>query len=404
MSRIIKCFCLALAIILTCACFAGCSSNQTTQQPTDQVVLSTYNEYLENSTHLHPERDDILRYALYDKFAMVIECVQPVEHLVIPDTYSDKPVIAIDDNCFANQSKIKSVVFGANILKIGASAFANCTSLMQIKMSSSINEIGDNAFSGCQALTSVIIPPRVAHIPSGIFSGCTSLRKIVIESADRTTENVSVAREIAGGAFTDCSHLSIIWIPEDIIAVPTSIIGGSTPKPLVCGGDATASSYFATQQRLDYKVIARDDFDTHARLYDELDMIQRSPIGSTVKSEYFNIKLDNVTRYSRISSLEAGEDYMFLAVTFSISHNTMIPQYFDGLNIQCISNAPDKNGVITAFNKQPLMMHSDLLGAQYPVGSVPPGEALTGTIVLKVSQRAESVSIHFAGTNAQFVI
>jgi hypothetical protein len=405
MSKIIKILCIALSTVILIACFTGCAKQQEEVKPVGPLMYATYDEFLANSKHLHPEKDGYLRYALYDNFARIIECLAPQEAIVIPDTYQGKPVIAIDDRCFAGMTEIETVVFGANLLYVGSEAFANCTGLRQITMSNSINTIGARAFSGCTALTNAIIPPNVSVIPSGIFSGCTSLKKIIIESADRSTSTTeSVSRVIEGNAFSDCSHLSIIWIPEDIVTVPNSIIGGSTPRPLVCGGDGSASAYFATQQRLDYEVIDRDEFDAHARLYDDIDLVARTPIGHTIKNGHFTIKLSDVVRYNKIGALDAGENYMFLAVTFDITQDTLISQYFDGLNVTCISNAPNKNGVVEPFTKLPILIHSNVLGTKYPVGPVDPEKTMKGTIVLKVSRRMESVSIQFGGTSEPFVI
>ena len=59
-------------------------------------------------------------------------------------------------------------------------------------------EIGEGAFSGCTSLTSIFIPESVTEIGGLAFSGCTNLTSISIP------ESVT---SIRGGAFENCRSL-----------------------------------------------------------------------------------------------------------------------------------------------------------------------------------------------------
>lgn len=405
-----KLLCFIISIVIVLSLLTGCATQTVIQ--TNTLLYETFEEYVANSIHLHPEKDDNLRYAVYDNFAQVIECVSDEANIVIPDTYNGVPVIGIKASTFANNQTIKHLTIGKNVLQIGQYAFQNCTSLTQVKMSNSVNDIQAYAFSGCSALTSIVVPPKVNTLYSGTFSGCTSLAKVVIESAEMATATdargnaitTAPARVIQSGVFSNCDSLAIMWIPEDIATVTDSILGGTTPKPLICGGDATASSWFATLQNLDYEIVDRDDFNTKARLYQKSITGSKTDVGSYISSGVFDIELTDVAYYNKLGSLTAGDNHVLVAATFRIYNTTMISQYFDGLNISCTSTAPGKDGMTSSFEKYPLMLSTSVLNMSYPVGNINPDSYIEGVIILRVTDRYDNVNIQFDGASAAFVI
>lgn len=401
-----KIFVIALALMLTVCCLAGCGEQTVVVNP-NGLMYGTFDEFYANSTHLHPETDEHLRYALYDNFVEVIECISDAENIVIPDTYKGKPVISIDYEAFKDNDTMKHLTLGNNILRINASAFENCTALIHVTMSSTVNEIREYAFRGCTALTNIIIPPRVATLYNGTFEGCTSLMKVVIESSDMLDDGstiTSTSRGIEDGAFGGCERMSIIWIPTDIISVGNSMLGDTRIKPLVCGGDATASSLFATIQRLDYMLVDRDDFDAQARLFENVAAVDRTEIGQTLSVGNFSVTLEDVKYYNKLGSVSADANQTLLVATFDITQDTQIVQYFDGLHVTCTSTAPNKDNIMEDFRKLPIMLSKDVLHMEYPAGYVSPGEHMKGIIVLRVSDRFESVSILFDGAEEAFII
>jgi hypothetical protein len=409
-----KILCIALTVLLTLGCLSGCAEQAVVTNP-NGLMYATFDEFFANSKHLHPETDENLRYALYDNFVEVIECISNAETIVIPDTYKGRPVISIDKEAFAKNKSIKHLTIGNNVLRIHTSAFQDCESLMHVTMSSSVNEISEYAFKNCKSLTNIIIPPRVSTIYAGTFEGCKSLSKVVIESSDMLDDETSkvtdgreiideAGRTLEGGSFGGCEKLAIMWIPEDIQIVDDSILGHDSREPLICGGDASASSQFATNQRLDYMLVDRDDFDAQARLFENVNVIDRTEVGQTITVGNFKVTLEEVNYYNKLGSIIVDDNHTLLVATFDITQSTQIVQYFDGLNVTCTSTAPGKDNIVQDFNKIPLMMSSEVLGLGYPVGNINPDTHLKGVIVLKVSDRFESVSIKFAGAESAFII
>lgn len=73
-----------------------------------------------------------------------------------------------------------------------------------------VTRIGDSAFSVCSSLSSVTIPESVTSIGANAFSGCSNLSSITIP------EGVT---SIGGYAFSRCSSLSSITIPEGVTSI-----------------------------------------------------------------------------------------------------------------------------------------------------------------------------------------
>ena len=84
-------------------------------------------------------------------------------------------IIELEESCFERCSKLISVILPDTITSIGDSAFSECSSLTSIVIPESVTSIGMFAFSGCSSLTSIVIPESVTSIGDSAFVGCSSL-------------------------------------------------------------------------------------------------------------------------------------------------------------------------------------------------------------------------------------
>lgn len=80
-----------------------------------------------------------------------------------------------------------------------------------------VTEIGASAFSGCSSLTSVGIPEGVSIIRRSAFVRCSLLRFLVIPNTVKIIEE---------SAFKDCSSLNSIVIPESVTSISLFVFSG----------------------------------------------------------------------------------------------------------------------------------------------------------------------------------
>ncbi len=99
-----------------------------------------------------------------------------------------------------------------------------------------VTSIGSSAFSYCSSLTSVTIPEGVTSIESSAFSYCSSLTSVIIP------ESVT---SIGSSAFSGCSSLTSVTIPEGVTSIGKSafsdgikevVLKSTTPPELISSG------------------------------------------------------------------------------------------------------------------------------------------------------------------------
>lgn len=134
---------------------------------------------------------------------------QYVNEIVIPATFGNKPVKAIDENGFKGREFIRSIIMPDSIISIGDRAFMGCFNLSSIEIPDGVTTIGVDAFNNC-CISDITIPDSVTSIGQGAFDNCSQLRSVKLSSA---------ITKIESRTFSTCYKLESITIPDGVKSI-----------------------------------------------------------------------------------------------------------------------------------------------------------------------------------------
>ena len=106
------------------------------------------------------------------------------------------------------------------VIKIGSYSFTANEDLTSVVIEGpGIETIEDNAFSRCSNLTSITLPEGLTQLGSGVFQGCTSLESVTLPDS---------LTELGEYAFFGCTSLKSVTIPEGLTQLGSSVFQGCT--------------------------------------------------------------------------------------------------------------------------------------------------------------------------------
>ena len=142
------------------------------------------------------------------------------------------------------------------VTSIGYWAFENCSKLTSVMIGNSVTSIGKEAFSGCSSLTSITIPNSVTSIGNNVFSGCNLLFSVIdniryvdtylVEAVDKTLSSYKIkegTRFIGRYAFSDCSNLTSIRIPNSVTSIEHYAFSSGTSLTSVMWNAKNCNAY-----------------------------------------------------------------------------------------------------------------------------------------------------------------
>lgn len=165
--------------------------------------------------------------------------------LLLKNYTLNEGLVYINREAFLDCQSITEVVTPSTLLSIGESAYYTCYSLTTISLNEGLNTIGEYAFYGaaavagvlslpstlcgelgnytfyCSGITSVEIPSGITKIGNMCFSYCSKLATVTFAS------NSSLS-SISSSAFTSCSALTGINIPNSVTYIGDNAFSGNT--------------------------------------------------------------------------------------------------------------------------------------------------------------------------------
>ena len=192
--------------------------------------------------------DGYYTYTVENGEATITGCDTSINgEVVIPDTLGGYPVTRINDSAFYGCRGLTSITIPDSVTSIGdwafngcagltsltipdgvtiieQQAFNGCTGLTSITIGNSVTSIGNDVFRGCTSLTSITIPDSVTIIGNGAFYGCTGLTSVTIGNS---------VTSIGGWAFVNTAYYNgasnweddVLYIGNHLIEAKDSIFG-----------------------------------------------------------------------------------------------------------------------------------------------------------------------------------
>ncbi len=115
-----------------------------------------------------------------DTTAMITKYTGSESEVVVPEKIGNYTVTTIGNTAFQDKKTIQKITLPKTIVTIeDYNVFWYCTSLKSINLPDSLTYLAAGAFSGCSSLEEIVIPNGITKL-SKTFRGCSSLRKVVI--------------------------------------------------------------------------------------------------------------------------------------------------------------------------------------------------------------------------------
>lgn len=160
-----------------------------------------------------------LIYVKADDSYKVVDYAGTSTDVIIPRTYMDLPVTAIDEKAFYECNRLVSLAVPDSVTSIGYRAFTDCRNLNALYWNVIVNNgpASGAIFEDCQSLTTVIVGDSVQTIPRFTFGYCENLETVIFSNNVTSIENY---------AFYRCRKISNLTIPASVLSIGSYAFSG----------------------------------------------------------------------------------------------------------------------------------------------------------------------------------
>ncbi len=133
-----------------------------------------------------------LSFALQEDGSYAVTgCSETVSDLIIPALHEGRPVTAIAESAFAENTSLETVLIEEGVTRIGPRAFEQCSALTFAVLPDSMDTIGYFAFYDCDVLSFVQLGNGLQTLEDDVFYGCKALEYLSVpDSVSRVGRTV----------------------------------------------------------------------------------------------------------------------------------------------------------------------------------------------------------------------
>ncbi len=269
--------------------------------------------------------------------------------VTLPNVWNGKPITAIYDNAFRNQTFTDvTLTFGNNLQHIGTSAFEGLSGIVgDLILPDGMRTLGDRVFYGCKGLTS-LHTGGTTTIGSTVFATCSNAVTANLPYVTTIGNNVDNA-----ATFSSCTSLVSVSVPKLTTVYKTNlfsscnnlreIIMGSTEDGLTLGS-TPFGSITAANKKLIKLYVPADALDYY---------ISKNPgsigVGQIYEQgiKYGTNSLNGYNLGEYIYSVNADHTATLITSTLHYSGEVSLPDSFDGYAVSVIGRYAFANQTFT---------------------------------------------------------